>query len=161
MRAWAFDDSGDAFVSCDKTHLCSKTGEDKIYAPGDGPVIFNIGDATCAVLSGYDMLFPEYCRQISLAGAQVFFVLANWPEEFGSMWEPTIRSTAFTNQCFVAACNANGRSAAVSPFGETIAVMGTEEGVLSVALRLPETAICRKNLPLERDRRAGAYVIIP
>jgi predicted amidohydrolase len=161
MRAWVFDDSGDAFASCDKTHLRSKTGEDKIYAPGDGPVIFNIGDAACAILSGYDMLFPEYCRQISLAGAQVFFVLANWPEEFDSMWEPMIRSSAFTNQCFVAAGNANGQSAAVSPFGDTIAMMGAEEGVLSVALRLPETSTCKKSLPLERDRRAGIYAIIP
>jgi predicted amidohydrolase len=161
LRAWIFDDSGRAFAYCDKTHLRSQTGEDKIYAPGGGPAIFDIGDAACAVLSGYDMLFPEYCRQISIAGARIFFVAANWPDESASMWEPMIRSVAFTNQCFVAACNATGNSAVVSPFGEIIAATGGGEGVLSVSLRLPETSVCRKNLPLERDRRAGIYAIIP
>jgi len=161
MRTWIIGDSGNAFASYDKAHLSSGAGEDKIYSPGEGPRIFNIGEATCSALSGYDILFPEYCRQISLAGAQIFFVPANWLGEFGAMWEPMIRSLAFTNQCYVAACNAAGNSAVVSPWGEIIGAMGAEEGILSVSFKLSEAPRCRKKIPLERDRRGGIYAIIP
>ena len=51
FRTWILGDSGEEITSYDKAHLSSKRGEDKIYSPG-GPVIFNIGKATCAALSG-------------------------------------------------------------------------------------------------------------
>jgi predicted amidohydrolase len=161
VRTWMLDDMGNCFASYDKAHLSSRLGEDEIYSPGDGPGIFNIKEAACSALSGHDILFPEFCRQISLAGTQIFFVSANWPKEFGAMWEPVIRSVAFTNQCYVVACNGSGNSAVISPYGEIIAAMGAEEGVLSVSLKLSEVSRCRKNIPLDRDRRGELYAIFP
>jgi len=161
LRTWILGDSGEAIAHFDKTHLSSKHGEDKIYSAGSGHAIFNIGDTTCAALSGYDLMFPEYCRQISLAGATVFFVSANPGDEFAHIWEPMIISAAFTNQCFVAACAGFGHSALVSPFGEVVGVMGRDEGVMSFGIKLSDAPRCRKKFPLERDRRGETYVIFP
>ena len=160
LRTWVLGDSGEEIACCDKTHLSSKSGEDKIYSPGSGPAIFNIGEATCAVLSGYDLLFPEYCRQISLAGAQIFLVSANPDDRFAGVWEPVIRSAAFTNQCFVAAC-AGANSAVVSPFGGIVGIMGPDEGVMSFQIKLSDVPGCRSSIPLEKERRGDIYVIFP
>ena len=161
LRTWILGGAGEAIAHYDKAHLSSRHGEDKIFTPGDGPVIFNIGEVTCAALSGYDLLFPEYCRQISLAGASVFFVSADLDDEFTYMWEPMIRNVAFTNQCFVAACASCGNSALVSPFGEVLGMMGRDENVASFGIKLSDVPRSRKKLPLERDRRGEIYVIFP
>jgi predicted amidohydrolase len=161
MRTWMLDDMGKNFAYYDKAHLSSKKGEDKKYSPGKGARIFNIGEAVCAAISGYDMLFPEFCRQISLAGVQVFFVSANRDEEFAHIWEPLLQSVAFTNQCFIAACSGAGDSAVISPRGEIMPVMERGEGVTAVSIKLYEAANCRKNIPLERDRRGEIYALFP
>ena len=161
LRTWILGDAGEAIAHYDKAHLSSKRGEDKIYSPGGGHAIFSIGEATCAAMSGYDLLFPEYCRQVSLAGANIFFVSANPGDGFTHIWEPMIRSIAFTNQCFVAACAGFGNSALVSPFGEVVGMMGRDEGVMSFSIKLSDVPRCRKNFPLERDRRGEIYVIFP
>lgn len=161
LRTWILGGCGEEIARYDKTHLASKHGEDKIYTPGGGPTLFNIGEATCAALSGYDLLFPEYCRQISLAGARIFFVSSNLGGEFAHIWESLIRSAAFTNQCFVAACDTHGNSALISPFGDVVGMMGGGEGVASFQIKLSDVPRLRKNIPLERDRRGGIYVIFP
>jgi predicted amidohydrolase len=169
LRMWMIDDLGRAFAFYDRVHLSSRDGEDKTYASGDAPCVFNVGEVTCAALSGYDLMFPEFCRQLSLAGARVFFVSARWPEDLMHAWEFTIRACAFLNQVYVVACNGigaygnrkfSGRSLACSPSGGIIGGLGEGEGVLSVSFRLSETAKCRKNMPIERDRRREIYTIL-
>ena len=161
LRTWILGDSGEIIACYDKAHLSSKQGEDAIYSPGGGPLLFDIGEATCAALSGYDLLFPEYCRQISLAGAQVFLVSSNLGDEYAGIWESLIRSAAFTNQCFVAACGARGNSALISPSGDVVGMMGRDEGVMSHRIKLSDVPKHRKNIPLERDRRGNIYVVFP
>jgi predicted amidohydrolase len=169
VRTWIINDAGRLFAFYDKVHLSSKDGEDKIYSPGRYARLWNMGETLCSVISGYDLLFPEFCRQISAAGARVLFVSAQWKEELSPAWEPVLRSAAFTNQCYVAACNRTGeqdgekffgRSAVVSPRGEIIAQMGAEEGALKIDFNLSDIEICKKNVPLERDRRGDIYVTL-
>jgi predicted amidohydrolase len=169
IRTWITDDAGRLFAFYDKVHLCSKDGEDKIYSPGRYARLWNTGEALCAAISGYDLMFPEFCRQISAAGAQILFVSAQWKEELFAAWEPVLRATAFTSQCYVAACNRTGeqggekffgRSAVVSPRGEIIAQMGAEEGALKIDFNLSDIERCKKDIPLERDRRGDIYVTL-
>jgi predicted amidohydrolase len=168
IRTWIIDDLGRAFASYDNVHLSSRDGQEKIFTHGKAPLIFNIGEVTCAALSGYDLMFPEFCRQLSLSGARVFFVSAGWPAEFHRAWEFTLCGCAFLNQSIVAACNRTGdpggkyfgRSAAVSPRGDLSGQLGEEEGSLSFSLELPEIAAFRKLLPIERDRRREFYSIL-
>jgi predicted amidohydrolase len=159
VRTWMVDDAGRPFAHYDKTHIPSKDGESGIYSLGDGARIFDVGGITCAAFAGYDLLFPEFCRMASLAGAIIFFVSADWPREYTAFWETAISYTALANQCFVVACNRTGNSAAVSPDGTIIGRMNGESGVLTLSLNMSRIYESRKNLPLERDRRGDIYAL--
>jgi predicted amidohydrolase len=159
LRTWVIGDAGETVAWYDKAHLSSSLGEDRLYSPGDGAGIFRARGADCAALSGYDLLFPEYCRQISLAGARIFFVSANMPDEFAGIWEALIRSAAFTNQCFIAACDGAGGSAAVSPSGEILAAARDGGEVVSFSIKPSDADMRRKKIPLERDRRGKIYAL--
>jgi predicted amidohydrolase len=169
IRTWITDDAGRPFMFYDKVHLSSKDGENKIYSPGRYARLWNTGETLCAAISGYDLMFPEFCRQISAAGARILFVSAQWDEELFTAWEPVLRAAAFTSQCYVAACNRTGESdgrrfcgnsAVVSPWGKIIGRMGTGEGTLKVEFKLSDIERCKKSLPLERDRRGDVYVTL-
>ncbi|MDR1966398.1 MAG: hypothetical protein LBQ36_06780, partial [Synergistaceae bacterium] len=159
VRMWAIDDLGHLFAHYDKVHLSSKGGEAKKFAPGNAPLVFMAGEVACAALSGYDLMFPEFCRQLSLAGARFFFVSASWPEELAGSWELAIRSCAFLNQSYVVACNGSGpraqfrgHSAIVSPEGEIVERLGGEEGILTASFSLAEADRRRADIPIETDR---------
>ena len=113
----------------------------------------------CAAFSGYDLLFPEFCRMASLAGAMFFFVSADWPREYAALWETAISYTALVNQCFVIACNRTGNSAAAAPDGTVAGRMGAEDGVLTLTLNMSRVRECREKLPLGRDRRGETYAL--
>lgn len=159
VRTWIIDDAGHPFTHCDKAHIPSRDGVNGVYSPGDGARVFDAGGMACAAFSGYDLLFPEFCRMASLAGAMIFFVSADWPREYALMWETAVSYTALVNQCFVIACNRTGNSMAVSPEGAAIGRMGEEDGVLTLSLNMSRIYECRKKLPLERDRRGEIYAL--
>jgi predicted amidohydrolase len=159
VRTWIVDDTGRPFAHYDKTHIPSRDGGDGVYSPGGGARIFDAGGIACAAFSGYDLLFPEFCRMTSLAGATVFFISADGPRGYASLWETTVSYTALVNQCFVAACNGAGNSMAVSPDGTVIGRMGEESGVITLSLDMSQIYKYREKLPLERDRRGEMYAL--
>jgi predicted amidohydrolase len=159
IRTWIIDDAGRPFAHYDKTHIPSRDIGNGVYSPGDGVRIFDAGGTACAAFSGYDLLFPEFCRMASLAGATVFFVSADWPREHAVLWETAVSYTALANQCFVVACNGTGNSLIVSPEGTAIGRMGCESDVLTLPLNMARIRECRKKLPLERDRRGEIYAL--
>jgi len=166
-RTWIVDDRGKVSSFSDKAHLSSSAGENDVYSPGEPRAIFSVGDTAAAAISSYDLMFPEYCRQLSLAGARIFFVSASWPAEYGHAWDFLIKGTAFLNQSFVAACNSAGddayfcgNSALVSPYGRLIGNLGTEEGVLDGIFRLSDIKKCSRDISAEHDRRNDIYRLL-
>ncbi|MDR3281256.1 MAG: hypothetical protein LBT23_12195 [Synergistaceae bacterium] len=167
LRTWIVDDRGCRHSFTDKAHLSSKSGEGGIYSRGETHAIFNIGETTAAAVSAYDLMFPEYCRQLSLAGARIFFVSASWPLQFGYAWDFVLQGAAFTNQVYVAACNGAaspghfcGNSALVSPWGNIIERLGEDENALTRSFRLSEIKKCKKCMPVEHDRRIDIYRLL-
>jgi predicted amidohydrolase len=167
-RAWVVDDAGTPFAFYDKAHLFSEGGENKRFAAGDNPLIFSVKGLDCSVLVSYDIMFPEYSRCVGLAGGQVIFSPARWARKWRGAWETLTRSTAASCQAYVVACNAAapcglapeesfGGSSAVSPWGDVIGSAGEGEGILASRLEAGEIFKCRKQIPLERDRRAELY----
>jgi predicted amidohydrolase len=159
VRTWMIDDAGRPFAHYDNAHIPSRNGKNGVYSPGDGARIFDAGGVACAAFSGYDLLFPEFCRMASLAGAMIFFVSADWPREYSALWETAVSYTALVNQCFVVAGNRTGNSMAVSPDGAVIGRMGGDDGVLTLSLNMSHIRKCREKLPLERDRRGEIYAL--
>jgi predicted amidohydrolase len=166
-RAWVVDDAGTPCAFYDKAHLFSPGGEDKRFAAGDKPLIFSLRGIDCAVLVSYDIRFPEYARCAGLAGGLVFFIPSAWPREERGAWGTLLCAAAASSQAYVVGCNAAsgglmheagfGGSVAVSPQGDITGMIGEGEGILTARLEIGEVFKCRKQLPLERDRRAGLY----
>jgi predicted amidohydrolase len=167
-RAWVVNDAGAAFAFYDKVHLFSLGGEDKLFRPGNVPLIFEAWGVQCSVAVCYDMWFPEYARSIGLAGGRAIFVPAQWPRQRRGSWDLLARSSAATSQTYVVSCSAAasgdgrffGSSLVASPWGDVLASLGEEEGVLTFELDLGEIHKCRKHLSLESDRRPDLYKLL-
>lgn len=165
-RSWVIDDLGEPVAFYDKAHLFSKSGEDKVFQKGGKPLFFQLGEYCCSIATCYDIRFPEYTRSISLAGADILFVGAQWAARRRGAWELLVRAAAANGQMYVVACNCTGSSSGqvfcgnsmvVSPWGDVIARMGEEEGVLTASFDPGEVGKCRASLPVGRDRRPELY----
>lgn len=166
-RSWLVDDAGCAARFYDKAHLFSPSGEAEAFVAGNAPFFFDLGGIPCAVAICYDVRFPEYMRALSLAGALVIFVPAQWPVARTSVWRTMLYSAASAGQVYVVGCNCTGESGGlsfcgesliVSPWGDPTAFLGLEEGVLHAELPLAELHKCRRHLRLDRDRRPELYL---
>ena len=82
-------------------------------------------------------------------------------------WEMLFRARAVDNQVYTLGCApardpqagyvSYGNSLAVSPWGEVIARLGAEAGVLTVDLDLERVEQVRGQLPLLKQRRTDLY----
>jgi predicted amidohydrolase len=167
-RTWIIDDRGCRLSFSDKAHLSTKYGEKDKYSEGETSAIFSIGEVTAAAISDYDVFFPEYCRQLSLAGVKIFFVSASWPIDLAYSWDFVFKSCALLNQSYVAVCNGigsppahfYGNSMIISPRGELIGKLEDKESVLEATFRLSEVKKCRKDISVEYDRRTDLYRLL-
>jgi predicted amidohydrolase len=91
-----------------KTHL-PVLGADRFVEPGDriGPVIDapfgKLGVAIC-----YDFRFPEVCRSLALAGAELIAVPVNWSSAVTVLADHFIPVRAIENRVFVAVADRAG-----------------------------------------------------
>ena len=161
-----FDPQGRRVARYDKIHLFSfRQGEEsydesRTIVPGREPVAVDctIGATTLRVgLSVcYDLRFPELYR--SLAGADLIVVPAAFTATTGKAhWEALLRARAIENLCYVLAAaqggqHENGRatfghSMLIDPWGEVVAVLPAQAGVLAGSIDLALIARCRASLP--------------
>lgn len=124
--------------------------------------IGNIGLSIC-----YDLRFPELYRKMALMGADMFVVSANFTAQTGKRhWKPLLQARAIENACYVLACNqcktneqfeAWGHSMLISPWGEVIAELEQEEGILYGAVEQAEIDNARNKIPSIKNRRIDVY----
>jgi len=79
--------------------------------------IGNIG-----MMIGYDLAFPEVARSLSLDGAEVLIVMANWEAGQIDEWKTYVRSRSYENAVYVAAANRVGEDVTLSFGGESMIV---------------------------------------
>lgn len=161
-----FDPQGRRVARYDKIHLFSfRQGEEsydesRTILPGREPVAVDctIGATTLRVgLSVcYDLRFPELYR--CLAGADLIVVPAAFTATTGKAhWEALLRARAIENLCYVLAAaqggqHENGRathghSMLIDPWGEVVAVVPSQAGVVAGTIDLGLIARCRASLP--------------
>jgi predicted amidohydrolase len=145
-----------------KMHPFTYGGESKQYDAGDRPLVFDWNGCTVAPFICYDLRFPEIFRKTVRQGAQLYTVIANWPESRIEHWVILLRARAIENQAYVAGVNRcgddphlhySGRSLIVDPRGEIIADAGSVEGIIQAALDLPALAEYRRSFPVLSDIR--------
>lgn len=166
--AMVFDRQGNCIASYDKTHLFTPMGEDDHYTPGDHLCRFTLDGLQCGLIICYDVRFPELTRSLTVQGLDVLFVVSQWPKVRLSHLRALTTARAIENQMFVACCNScgvagetvyGGNSAIIDPWGETIALAGEKEEILTAVCDLSVLTDIRCTIPVFCDRRPELYSI--
>lgn len=166
--AMVFDRRGTCIASYDKTHLFTPMGEDDVYTPGDHLCRFTIDGVTCGLIICYDVRFPELTRSLTVPGLDMLFVVSQWPKVRTFHLRSLTTARAIENQMYVVCCNScgvagetvyGGSSAIIDPWGQTLALAGENEEILSARCDLQTLADIRGTIPVFRDRRPQLYQI--
>jgi omega-amidase len=114
----------------------------------------------------YDIRFPEQARTLSLLGAKILFVAAEWPHPRLHHWRTLLMARAIENQMYVVACNRVGNTAIdsffghsmiIDPWGEIIAEGGEREEIVTARIDLTLVDHVRNRIPVFEDRRPELY----
>ncbi|WP_058304210.1 carbon-nitrogen family hydrolase [Gorillibacterium timonense] len=150
----------------DKLHLFGLMNEPSYLKPGSHKGLFQLDGIVSAGVICYDIRFPEWIRAHVLAGAEVLFVAAEWPDVRLEHWRALLIARAIENQCYVIACNRAGidpdnrfagHSLIIDPWGEVIAEAGLDEEVLTAIIDLNRVKEARSRIPVFKDRRPDCY----
>ena len=164
--AMVFDRQGECIASYDKTHLFTPMGEDHYYTPGDHLCRFTLDGVSCGLIICYDVRFPELTRSLTVPGLDVLFMVSQWPNVRTFHLRSLTTARAIENQMFVVCCNScgtagetvyGGSSAMIDPWGETIALAGETEQLLSAKLDMSVIDKIRNSIHVFRDRRPELY----
>ena len=166
--AYVFDRTGSELARYDKIHLIGLMGEDKIYAPGDRPRLFDLPGLSCGLMICYDLRFPELARALALADARLLLVPAAWPKPRLHPWRTLVQARALENQVFLAAANCAGpsgpydffgHSLVADPLGNILAEADESEQILFADIDLSACQEVRRTMDLLSDRRPECYQI--
>ncbi len=111
---------GDMLCDYRKVHLRGE--EQMIFRPG---YRFNVSEAQFGMVGlmvGDDLAFPEVARSLSLDGAELLCICANWESQRMDEWRAYVLSRAYENSTFVVAANRVGDEPTLSFAGESMVV---------------------------------------
>jgi predicted amidohydrolase len=167
-RSYIVNREGLIVHTYDKMHLVPMLNE-HIYLKGgkNAARVFELDGKKMGVIICYDLRFPELIRSLALQGAEVVFVVAEWPEARALHWEILQQARAIENQVYIVSCNRvgtyddvqfAGRSMVINPWGETVKKASeTEEETTIVTLNLNEVPRIRKEVPVFASRVPTLY----
>lgn len=152
-----------------KVHPAALLSLEKIYFRGGSSFpVFRVGEWRVGISTCYDNLFPESCRSLALAGAEL--ILAPYATPIDDPWENFLTTRALENGVYFAACNhvgqegewrMSGKSMIIDPRGKILQqASGTEEQILVLDIERGQVIQARRRFPLFRDRRPDAYSAI-
>lgn len=157
----------------DKIHLFDAFGfaESDTVAAGDRTVTIVVDGVTVGLATCYDLRFPGLFQKLGDAGAQLVVAPASWGAGPGKreQWDLLVRARALDSTCVVAACDQAdpasvgrdrgkaptgiGASVVASPFGEVVAQLGAEPGLLVTDVDLEQVRAARAAIPVLANRR--------
>jgi predicted amidohydrolase len=173
--AVAFDAGGHMAAAYRKIHLFDALGqrESDQIAPGDEPMIAELGGLRVGILICYDIRFPEHARALVARDADLIVVPACWASGLfkEEHWVTLIRARAIENTVWVAAADqvpdrsepptraptGSGRSMLVDPMGVVRLDLGPRPGVAVGDADTAVTAAIRADLPSLRHRREDVF----
>lgn len=148
----------------DKRHLFRMANEDKFFSAGQKLPIFNLkGWEFCPQIC-YDLRFPVWSRngwEDGVAGYDVIFYIASWPEARVSAWDTLLPARAIENLSYSIGVNRIGtdgngisyvgHSAAYDFRGEKISDLGEKDGIQVISLSALKLEEFRTKFPAWRD----------
>lgn len=163
---FVFNRQGEFVSEYSKLHLFQLMDEHLYLKAGEEKGEFMIENIPAAGAICYDIRFPEWIRAHTTKGAEIVFVVAEWPLPRLHHWRTLLISRAIENQCYVVACNCvgsnpdnvfAGHSMIIDPWGEIIAEAGTESTTLVGEIDLSKVQQVRNQIPIFKDRRPTFY----
>jgi len=157
-----FSPDGALIARYSKIHPFSYGGETEQYQGGGEILTYLAGPVEVAPFVCYDLRFPEIFRVAVKKGAQLYTVIANWPEPREAHWLALLKARAIENQAFVVGVNRcgrdpklaySGRGQIVDPRGNVLADGGTKEGVFGAEIDLAALQQYRKDFPALNDAK--------
>lgn len=162
-----FNDRGELIYDYDKIHLVPMLDEPKFMTGGHSlSQPFQLMDTTMGAVICYDLRFPESIRGIAVKGAQVIFVVAQWPEARLYHWRHLNIARAIENDAYVIACNScgndtkttyAGHSMIIDPSGEVIKEAGESESTIFAEVDVARVQEMRESIPVFKNRRIDLY----
>lgn len=145
----------------DKRHLFSMGEEHPHFAPGAEQLIIEYKGWRIAPFICYDLRFPVWLRRTSHFEYDLLLGVANWPDRRSAHWNALIPARAIENQSYVIAINRvgndgmdvwhSGNSQVISPKGEVVCLLNSEQQIQRVELDLELVKDWRAQFPTAND----------
>lgn len=158
-RAFFLEPSGDEYF-CDKRHLFTMAGEDKVFSKGHGRLSVRFRGWNIAMVVCYDVRFPAWCRNVNNE-YDLLIAVANWPTVRIDAWNKLIPARAIENLAYVCAVDCkgtdkrgfeyDGSSMAVDFKGKDITVKTGDSGLLYATLSHDKLDAFRSKFPAWAD----------
>lgn len=153
-----------------KIHLFSPMEEDKYFTPGNLLKTVKTDFGTIGLSLCYDIRFPEMFRLMSMQGAEIIIVAAEFPEPRLDHWLTLLKARAIENQLYIVAvnrCKGNrlynflGNSVIIDPWGEILVNAEKEEGIFSHEIDLSFVHEVRSRIPSFQDTKREFFNLTP
>lgn len=157
---------GELVKQYSKVHLFKLMDEHHFLTAGNKDGLFQIDDVQAAGMVCYDLRFPEWFRLHAVSGAEIFFIVAEWPLSRIEQWKVMLQSRAIENQSFVIGCNRvgsddnttfGGHSIIVDPYGKILAEGSENEELVTASISIKLVEKARKFIPILQDRQPEVY----
>ncbi|MCD1147952.1 carbon-nitrogen family hydrolase [Peptoniphilus sp. KCTC 25270] len=166
-RAYVYDRKGEEIATYDKAHLFSPSKENEFFTPGSSLCHFSLDDIPCALVTCYDLRFPEWIRLSAMKGTKILFCPAAWGLSRVDHLHILAQARAIENQMFVVVSNCSkaegyrplsgGHSVVFAPTGEAILSMDKEPQWQNTELDLSLIDQVKDFFDLWDDRRPKIY----
>ncbi|PWK15982.1 carbon-nitrogen family hydrolase [Tumebacillus permanentifrigoris] len=163
---YVFNRAGEIVGRYSKIHLFRLMDEEKYLEAGNEIGLFELEGVQVGTMICYDLRFPELTRTMSLNGAQIVFLPAEWPHPRLNHWRHLQLARAIENQMFVVSTNRVGtagetaffgHSMVVDPWGEVLVEGEETEQILYATVDLSVVPEIRSRIPIFEDRRPDLY----
>lgn len=140
-----------------KVHLLGE--ERQVYRNGFRFTTVEAEWGRFGVMIGLDLAFPETARSLTLEGAELVVVSANWDEQEKDSWRAYLISRACENAVFVAAANRVGEEPTLRFGGDSLLVGPTAELYTVLDEPIEGYAVATIDLDQVRDVREERQLI--
>lgn len=148
------------YLFYDKRHLFRMGGEHEFYQSGEQQVIVPFKGWNIALFICYDLRFPVWSRNVSMAYDAAIYV-ANWPAPRSKAWRTLLQARAIENLAYVVGVNRVGSDANELVYaGDSLLVdfkgdlqldLNSEDQILTSELSLEALAEFRAKFPAHLD----------